>query len=160
MRLSKKTALRVLPYLLGVAAFIAVSVLVRSVFDHVYRSDVAGSERPSDDALIKTFVSHRTELDQARCELRSSEGARNRLSIIGVQFASCDYDNTLRLGFDGSRLGFAVGPGWEKGLTHIPGGLGRKGMLVGSTDGKYRSDADVYLRPLGNGWFIWFQRDE
>jgi len=38
-------------------------------------------------------------------------GRAERLSVIGVKFASCDYDNTLRLGFDGNRLGLAIGPG-------------------------------------------------
>jgi hypothetical protein len=151
------TAVRVLR-IIGAIAIVLVLVAALSV--GAYRWDVAGSERPSDEALIKTFAAHRTELDQARCETPSSEGARSRLSAIGVKFASCDYDNTLRLAFDGNRLGLAIGPGWGKGLTHIPGEPGRKGVLVASTDGTYRSDANVYLRPLGSGWFIFFQRDD
>jgi hypothetical protein len=46
------------------------------------------------------------------------------------------------------------------GLTHIPGDSRRKGVLVASTDGAYRRDANVYLRPLDGGWFIYFQRDD
>jgi hypothetical protein len=146
------------PRIIGAIAIVL--SLVTALAVGAYRWDVAGSERPSDEALIKTFAAHRTELDQARCETPSSEGARSRLSVIGVKFASCDYDNTLRLAFDGNRLGLAIGPGWGKGLTHIPGEPGRKGVLVASTDGTYRSDANVYLRPLGSGWFIFFQRDD
>jgi hypothetical protein len=151
------TAMRVLR---SIGLITIVLVLLAALALCIYRWDVAGSERPSDKALIKTFTAHRAELAQARCEIPSSEVARSRLSAIGAKFTSCDYDNTLRLGFDGNRLGLAIGPGWVKGLTHIPGDLNREGVLVASTDGTYRWDANVYLRPLGSGWFIFFQRDD
>lgn len=126
-----------------------------------YQWDVSGSERPSDATLIKTFAADRAEFDQARCEVPLSEAARRRLSSeMGLKLASCDYDNTLRLAFGGNTLGLAIGPGWSKGLTHIPGDPKRQGILVASTDGAYRLNADVYLRPLGNGWFVYFQRDD
>src|ERR1700712_5723355 len=93
-----------------IGAIAIVLVALTALAGGVYRWDVAGSERPSDEALIQTFAAHRAELQQARCEVTSSEGARIRLSVIGVKFATCDYDNTLRLGFDGNRLGLAIGP--------------------------------------------------
>jgi hypothetical protein len=160
MKVSKRVAIPLLPLIIGAAALIAVVLLAWAVLNHTYWIDVAGSERPSDQALTKIFVAHRAELEQARCEATSSEAARSSLSRVGVQFASCDYDNTLRLGFDGSTRGGAIGPGWAKGLTHIPQDPERHGVLVASTDGSYRLKADVYLRPLGGGWFIWFQRDD
>jgi hypothetical protein len=96
------TAMRVIRI---IGAIVIVLVALTALAGGVYRWDVAGSERPSDEALIKTFAAHRTELEQARCEVPSSEPTRRRLSVIGVKFASCDYDNTLRLGFDGDGPG-------------------------------------------------------
>jgi hypothetical protein len=127
---------------------------------HVYWWDVAGSERPNDETLIKTLAAHRAEFDQARCGLPSSDAAQARLRPVGVKSASCDHHDALRLGFGGNTLGLAIGPGWAKGLTYIPSDPNRRGRLIASTDGAHRLSADVYLRPIGGGWFIWFQRDD
>jgi hypothetical protein len=141
------------------AAFVGVALLAALVV-RVYWWDVAGSERPSDQMLIKTLAAHRAEFDQARCGVPGADVARDRLLAVGVKFASCDYANTLRLGFGGNTLGLAIGPGWGKGLTYIPGDPAGHGKVVATTDGAYRLNADVYLRPLGSGWFVWFQRDD
>ena len=123
---------------------------------YVVRADqVAG---PTDQALLQTFRAHRPVFEQADC--RTDHRPSGELSKVGVEFTTCDYDGTLRLGFSSNKLGLAIGPGWSKGLTRVVADPRRKGTLVPSTDYASKLPADVYLRPIQDQWFIYYQRDE
>ena len=68
------TAMRVIRIIGAIAVVLVASTALAG---GVYRWDVAGSERPSDETLINTSAARRTEIEQARCEFPSSEAARS-----------------------------------------------------------------------------------
>jgi len=119
-----------------------------------------GVERPPDMALLQKFGSHTGAFQNATCRLGTPTTIPSELSKLGVDFMSCDYDGTLRLGFSGSHLGLAIGPGWIKGITRFTGSPSRHGQVVSSTDNASKLPANIYLRSIQEDWYIFYQRDE
>jgi hypothetical protein len=62
--------------------------------------------------------------------------------------------------FASGGVGLAIGPGWSKGLTYFPRGSQPLGTVIASTDGANSLPANIYLRPIQDGWFVFYERDE
>jgi hypothetical protein len=117
--------------------------------------------RPSDVAMIQIYYDHAAAFAQAAdCPVAGKVATDGPLRKAGVRSAYCDHEGALHLVFTGNRLGPAVGAGWSKGLTHLNGDGTRRGVVVGSTDVARRMPADIYLKPIENGWYVFYQRDD
>ncbi|MGH7024213.1 MAG: hypothetical protein ACREEB_11575 [Caulobacteraceae bacterium] len=165
-------------WVLAVAGSAAVLVLAGAILV-AYADGVL--EQPTDDRLLTEFREHQSSFEALRetaakdpslgtcglgswgwggwCSGNHQETYRGLLAQSGGNLLSRDYDGTIRVGFAGGGL-LAIGPGWEKGIEYIPGSPARDGELVASTDGANRLPADVYLRPILPGWYIFYQRDD
>jgi hypothetical protein len=141
-----------------------------------------GNRRAPDDAsLIEVFHSHRAAFDEVR-QLAPHGAGSSRLAKAGglLDAAGASNDPRLRqlqeeigrhttvysaddgmVKFTMARGGvLAVGPGWSKGIEFFPGDPKRAGSELADLDKAPSMPADIYVRRLGDGWFLFYQKAE
>ncbi len=89
----------------------------------------------------------------------------------GLDVTLDGYGDGMRFIFAGGGTGL-LGPGWVKGIEYVPGGHEVngaiysndlppwQGMVDTNLDKAQSLPANVYLRPIGTNWFVFYQRDE
>jgi hypothetical protein len=83
------------------------------------------------------------------------------MSQIQPGSAAISDDGVMRFTFASTRIGLAIEPGWYKGIEYIPPNMELKeGNLSTDLGGAPKLPADVYLRKIQPGWFLFYQRDE
>lgn len=135
---------------------------------------------PTDQELISTFHAHRQAFEQlqgmaaedarrgwylgasdpsALDQSRQSE-YKNLISQVrpGLEVAMNGTTGVVRFIF--AHKGTAIGPGWTKGIQHVPGDYGRESVLLPDLNKAASLPANVYLREIEPRWLIFYQRDE
>jgi hypothetical protein len=154
--------------------------LVMAVASYVAHA-IGAFEHPSDDRLIAEFAAHRPLFEAVReraahdpelescgaglwglgawCTGRDQAAYRSFFAKTGSNRLSPDYDGRIAIGFAGDGL-LAIGPGWSKGIMFVPGDPNRAGQLVHSTGGANHLPEGVYIRPIRDRWYVFYQRDD
>jgi hypothetical protein len=136
-------------------------------------TDPMPSSFPHDAKLIEIFEQHREEfLRVAQLATQDAAIASSPTNDTLSEIRRKEYAQLLdrisphvNLTLDPSRIVFwfamsgilSIGPGSGKGIAFLPHGPAHVGQVVSSLDTDPGHD-DVYLREIGNGWFIIFQR--
>lgn len=170
--------LRIRTCLLAATGVVACSAM--AVAGYVAHA-VGAFEHPSDDHLIAEFTAHQPLFEAVReraahdpelescgaglwgfgawCTGRDQAAYRTFFAKTGGNRLSPGHNGGIAIGFAGGGL-LAIGPGWNKGVTYIPGDPKRAGEVVRSTDGANRLPEGVYIRPIRDGWYVFYQRDD
>jgi hypothetical protein len=136
---------------------------------------------PTDKELIATFHAHRQvfgQLQEIAAEdarggwyLGASDPSKLEQSrqneyktLISAIRPSPDIvamnGNTGVVRFIFAGRGTAIGPGWAKGIEYVPGDSKREGVVLADLDKARSLPANVYIRQIELGWFVFYQRDE
>jgi hypothetical protein len=88
-----------------------------------------------------------------------------------------DYDSSMRFIFAGGGTS-AIGPGWAQGIVYVPRSYESNGVIYGireikgtnyqeeqgvvltNLDNTQTLPVNVYLRPIGSNWFLFYQRTD
>jgi hypothetical protein len=135
---------------------------------------------PTDAQLLKIFSDHRGVFNRLRhmvAEDAKQQGPifseeslskdlpyprrqeyRTLLASIQPELVvTFDYDGIVRFIFAATGTS-AVGSGSLKGIEFVPSGARSGAIIMKSLDDEERLGADVYLRPIEQGWYLLFQR--
>jgi hypothetical protein len=136
---------------------------------------------PSDKAMIAIFHAHQVEFerikdlateDKGRFSYISATEDAGQLSVERKQeyresLASIQPGLVMTSSRGDVRIIFAsggesaIGPGWLKGITFIPGDVGTEGQLANSLDNVPElPTGEVYLRPVSPNWFLIVQKTD
>jgi hypothetical protein len=161
---------------LVVLAGFAILCCVTGVFIS-WRADPHNSRAPSDQELIAAFHDHHADFERMR-QVKSQvlrhvakkdsdvgsaapdEGSNKELSKMPpILTIGVDYDGTTRFVVAEGEF-MAVGSGWGKGITYIPGDPSKKGNILPDLDNARKLPPGVYIRQIEPHWFVFYQRDE
>jgi hypothetical protein len=136
-------------------------------------TDPMPSSFPHDAKLIEIFEQHREVFQRvAQLAMEDAAIASSPTNDTLSETRRKEYAQLLdrisphvQLTLDPSRIVFwfamsgilSIGPESGKGIAFLPRGPARVGRVLSSLDTDPGHD-DVYLRDIGNGWFIIFQR--